>query len=135
MGNATSYDPKKVSVNTNGSIDTGFASDGMITVTKSEDAVTPEVGLQGDVAYSENANESGTIVLTFQGTSASIAKYRKLCDSKKMFPILISDANDDDSIVISGKDCRVTKQPDIARGKTAGTVSVTIFVPELQIRQ
>lgn len=134
MAETSSYDPKKVSVNTDGSIDTGFASDGMITVTRSEDATTPEVGTKGDVVYSENANQSGTITLTFQGTSASIAKYRRLCDSKKMFPILISDANDDDSIVISGKDCRVTKQPDIARGKTAGSVSVTVFVPELQVR-
>lgn len=33
---------------------------------KNEDAVTTEVGCKGDVVYSENANESGTITITLQ---------------------------------------------------------------------
>ena len=62
----TSYDPKKVNVNIDGTMLTGFASDGIITVSKNEDAVTPNVGCQGDVVYEENANESGTIAITLQ---------------------------------------------------------------------
>lgn len=134
MQNVTTYDPMKITVNANSRIVTGFASDGLVTVAKSEDAVTPEIGTQGDAVYAENANESGTIALTLQGTSASIAYFRKLCANKQAFPILISDANDDDSLVVSGNNCRVTKMPDIARGKTPGTVTVNIFVPVLQIR-
>ena len=70
----TSYDPKKVNVNVDGTIITGFAGDGIITASKNEDAVTPNVGCQGDVVYEENANESGTIALTLQGTSPSLAR-------------------------------------------------------------
>ena len=42
----TSYDPKKVNVNVDGTTLTGFSGDGIITVSKSEDAVTPNVGVR-----------------------------------------------------------------------------------------
>ena len=64
-----SYDPKKVNVIVAGRAITGFASDGVVTLSKNEDSVTPSVGAKGDVAYSENANESGTIALTLMSTS------------------------------------------------------------------
>ena len=66
----TSYDPKKVTVNVAGRVLTGYASDGIITVSKSEDSFTPNVGTQGDVVIEENANESGTIAITLQQTSS-----------------------------------------------------------------
>ena len=53
-----SYDPKKVNLVMNGKIITGFASDSMITIARNEDTVTTQVGVKGDVAYNENANES-----------------------------------------------------------------------------
>lgn len=134
MAGVTTYDPKKVTVQVDGSIWGGFAADGISTATKNEDAVTPEVGVTGDVVYAENANESGTIAITLQGTSASISRARELCAKKKQFAVLISDANDDESIVVSGDHCRIMKMPDIARGKTPGTVTVNIFVPVLQVR-
>lgn len=130
----TSYDPKKVNVVVDGTTLTGFASDGIITVSKSEDAVTTQVGVQGDVAYEENANESGTVAVTLMQTSSSLAKLRSLASKRKRFPITISDANDDDSINVSGADCRVLKMPDVVRGKNIGTVTVNIFVPNLVIR-
>ena len=58
-----SYDPKKVNVIVGGRTITGFAADGVVSVTKNEDSITPAVGAKGDVTYSENANESGTICL------------------------------------------------------------------------
>ncbi|MGL5435876.1 MAG: phage structural protein [Lachnospiraceae bacterium] len=134
MATTTTYDPEKVNVQVNGSIVTGFASDGVITITMNEDAVTPEVGVQGDVVYAENANRSATVTLTLQGTAAFLEKARSLCLKKKMFPFLLSDANDDGGLISSGTNCRITKMPDIARGKTPGTVSVSFFVPVLQVR-
>ena len=130
----TSYDPKKVNVNVDGTIITGFAGDGIITASKNEDAVTPNVGCHGDVVYEENANESGTIALTLQGTSPSLAKLRKLASGRKTFSVVISDANDDDSISISAGKCRILKEPDLARGKNSSTVTVNIYVPNLTIR-
>ena len=45
----TTYDPTKVSLVVNGRVITGFATDSMITVARSEDMVTTAVGVQGDV--------------------------------------------------------------------------------------
>lgn len=130
----TGYDPKKVNVNVDGTILTGFSNDGLVTVSKSEDAVTPNVGCQGDVVYEENANESGTIAVTLQGTSSSLPKLRNLASNRKQFTVSITDANDDDSISIIAQRCRIVKMPDLARGKNTSTVTVNIFVPNLQIR-
>ena len=73
-----SYDPKKVNLVMNGKIITGFASDSMITIARNEDTVTTQVGVKGDVAYNENANESGTITVTLMGTSSSLPYVRSL---------------------------------------------------------
>ena len=132
--NVTSYDPKKVNVVVDGTTLTGFASDGIITVSKSEDAVTPNVGCKGDVVYEENANESGTIAVTLQQTSSSLSKLRRLASNRTSFSVTISDANDDDSISVSGSNCRVLKMPDIVRGKNTSTVTVNIYVPNLVTR-
>ena len=130
----TGYDPKKVNVNIDGMILTGFASDGIITVSKNEYAVTPNVGCQGDVVYEENANESGTIAITLQATSSSLPRLRNLASNRKQFSVSVSDANDDDSINISAQRCRITKLPDLSRGKNTGTVTVNIYVPNLVVR-
>ena len=130
----TSYDPKKVNVAVDGAIITGYASDSMITATKNEDAVTTEVGCKGDVVYSENANESGTITITLQGTSSSLPRLRSLASSRKQISVTVSDANDSDDISITAQKCRVVKLPDVSRGKTSGNVTISIFVPNLQVR-
>ena len=130
----TSYDPKKVNVAVDGAIITGYASDSMITATKNEDAVTTEVGCKGDVVYSENANESGTITITLQGTSSSLPRLRSLASSRKQISVTVSDANDSDDISITAQKCRGVKMPDVSRGKTSGNVTISIFVPNLQVR-
>lgn len=130
----TSYDPKKVNVAVDGAIITGYASDSMITATKNEDAVTTDVGCKGDVVYSENANESGTITITLQGTSSSLPRLRSLASSRKLISVTVSDANDSDDISITAQKCRVVKMPDVSRGKTSGNVTISIFVPNLQVR-
>ena len=130
----TSYDPKKVNVAVDGAIITGYASDSMITATKNEDAVTTEVGCKGDVVYSENANESGTITITLQGTSSSLPRLRSLASSRKQISVTVSDANDSDDISITAQKCRVVKMPDVSRGKTSGNVTISIFIPNLQVR-
>ena len=66
------YDPDKVSVIINGTIITGFDASGVFTYTRSNDIVTPEVGVQGDVAYVENRNETGTLTLTLMASSPQL---------------------------------------------------------------
>ena len=128
------YDPKKVTVIIDGRILTGFATDSMIKATKNEDSVTPTVGAQGDVAYTENANESGTLECSLMSTSASLPFIRALEASKKPFAASVADANDVDGIHISEENCRIIKMPDISRGKGEETVPFSVFVPTLNVR-
>lgn len=130
----TNYDPEKVTVNIGGRIITGFADSSLIVVSASEDRVTTTVGAQGDVVYSENANESGTITISLQSTSASLAYLKKIAIGRKEVDILISDANTDTAETVSGSRCRVTKIPDSKKEKAAGSADVTIFVPKLEYR-
>lgn len=134
MGDITNYDPKKVTVNVGGRIITGFADSSVVTVSASEDRVTPSVGVQGDVVYSENANESGTVVMSLQATSASIPYLKRLAINREETDILVSDANSDTAETLSGSRCRVTKIPDRKKEKAAGSVDITIFVPKLEYR-
>lgn len=129
-----SYDPKKVNLVMNGKIITGFASDSMITIARNEDTVTTQVGVKGDVAYNENANESGTITVTLMGTSSSLPYVRSLALKRKEVSVMIVDANDSASVNVAEERCRVIKTPDITRAKEIGSESVSIFVPSLNYR-
>lgn len=130
----TTYDPKKVNVIVGGRVITGFASDGVVTLAKSEDSVTPSVGAKGDVAYSENANESGTVSLTLMSTSSSLPYLRDLEAKRRAVNVSITDANDDTAFTMNEDNCRITKMPDVARQKEQATVTATIFVPSMTIR-
>lgn len=118
----------------NGKILTGFASDSMITIARNEDTVTTQVGVKGDVAYNENANESGTITVTLMGTSSSLPYVRSLALKRKEVSLMIVDANDSASVNVAEERCRVIKPPDITRAKEIGSESVSIFVPSLNYR-
>lgn len=130
----TTYDPKKVNVIVGGRVITGFASDGVVTLAKSEDSVTPSVGTKGDVTYSENANESGTVSLTLMSTSSSLSYLRDLEAKRRAVNVSITDANDDTAFTMNEDNCRITKMPDVSRQKEQATVTVTIFVPSMTIR-
>lgn len=130
----TTYDPKKVNVIVGGRVITGFASDGVVTLAKSEDSVTPSVGAKGDVTYSENANESGTVSLTLMSTSSSLSYLRDLEAKRRAVNVSITDANDDTAFTMNEDNCRITKMPDVSRQKEQATVTVTIFVPSMTIR-
>ena len=134
MVDVTTYDPKKVSIVVNNRMITGFASDSMITVARSEDIVTTAVGVQGDVTYNENANESGTMTITLSGTSSSLPSLRDLALRRKPFPVLLVDANDDSNVYVSGDRCRITRPPDLTRAKEIGSETVTIFAPSLEYK-
>lgn len=130
-----SYDPKKVNVIVGGRIITGFASDGVVTLTKNEDSVTPSVGAKGDVTYSENANESGTVAVTLMSTSSSLSYLRGLEARRRAVNVTISDVNSSDGFVMSEGNCRIMKMPGAARQKTEGSVTVNIYVPSMTVHQ
>ena len=130
----TTYDPQKVNVIVDGRVITGFASDGVVTLTRNSDSVTPAVGAKGDVAYSENADETGTVAITLMSTSASLSYRRGLEAKRKMVTVSVQDVNDNDAFVMSCDNCRVLKMPDAARTKEQGTVTINIYVPFMVLR-
>ena len=130
----TSYDPQKVNVIVAGRVITGFASDGVVNLTRNSDSVTPAVGAKGDVAYSENADETGTVALTLMSTSASLAYLRELEAKRKMVSVSVQDKNDSDGFVMACDNCRVLKMPDANRAKEQGTVTVNIYDPSMVLR-
>ena len=130
----TSYDPQKVNVIVDGRVITGFATDGVVTLTRNSDSVTPAVGAKGDVAYSENADETGTVAITLMSTSSSLSYLRSLEAKRKMVTVSVQDVNDNDAFVMSCDNCRVLKMPDAARTKEQGTVTINIYVPFMVLR-
>ncbi len=132
--NITNYDPRKVSLIISGLVITGFAESSVVSVARNEDIVIPSVGSQGDVVYSENANESATVTFSLQSTSASLYKLRSLAIGRREVDVVISDASNDGSELLSANRCRITKVPDSKKEKTAGSVDVTIFAPAVDQR-
>ena len=128
------YDPTKVNVVVAGRIITGFAPEGVITLTRNADSITPAVGAKGDVVYSENADKTGTAAMTLMSTSTSLSYLRELEAKRKMVTVSVQDKNDSDSFIMSCDNCRVLKMPDVNRTKEQGSVTVNIYVPALEIR-
>lgn len=128
------YDPRKVNLILNGKVITAFAPEGVITVTRNEDIVTTNVGVKGDVAYSENANESGNIAFTLLESSSTLPYVRELALKRKPVQVTITDANDVGAVQVAEEDCRVLKPADVTRAKEVGTVTINIFVPFLNFR-
>lgn len=124
------YDPEKITVAVDGRVLTGFAADGVVTIVRNEDSITPSVGSKGDVVITENANKSGTATIPLMSSSSSLAYLRDLCERRKPIQLMVSDANDG-TPQVNAESCRITKLPDIPKGKDAATVTVTVFIPRL----
>ena len=103
-------------------------------VARNEDIVTPSVGAQGDVVYSENANQSATITISLQSTASALQKLRTMAKSRREVDIVISDASNDGGELLSAGRCRITKVPDSNKDKTSGSADVTIFAPAVEQR-
>ena len=104
-----SYDPKKVNVIVGGRTITGFAADGVVSVTKNED----------------------TIAITLMSTSSSLSYLRELEAKRRAVNVTISDVNDADAFTLSADNCRVMKMPDLTRNKEQSTITVNIYAPSV----
>ena len=124
------YDPDKVSVVINGTIITGFDSSGVFTYSRTGDIVTPNVGVQGDVAYTENRDETGTLTITLMNSSPHLSMLRSMATGRQMLSVVVKDSNEFDPLSISAENCRITKMPDIGRSKDLGSAQITIFIPK-----
>lgn len=88
-----SYDAKSVSVIVDGVYITGFAEGSFVEAEKMEDTFQTSVGAQGDVGISEVNNPIGTITVTLQQTSPSVAYLNRLAASKRIVPVWVISNN------------------------------------------
>ena len=127
--NATTYDPKKVSLIVDGQYIVGFHDGTFLAAEKNEDNVTPHIGAQGDVTYSESADNTGTITFTVKQNSSSLQFLQRLSKRKSQFAAQIIDANDG-KFKAGGTQCRILKTPGREFGAEVAGVEVQIYVAD-----
>lgn len=108
MARIASYDAKNVSVTVGGTYITGFAESTFVEAEKTEDTFQTSVGAQGDVGVSEINNPIGTLTLTLQQTSPSLAYLNRLAASKQMVSAWVI-SNNQVKEKIGGTQARVRK--------------------------
>ncbi len=125
---AKSYDPKKVSVIVDGQFMVGFMDGTMVVAEKNEDNVIPHVGAQGDVTFTESADETGTITITLKLDSTSLPFLQSLAKEKRDFAVQIVDGNS--KFQAGGTQARILKTPGREFGAEVAGVEVPIYVAD-----
>lgn len=126
---ANSYDPKKVSVIVDGQFIVGFMDGTFVNTEKNEDNIIPHIGAQGDVTYTESADNTGLITLTLKQNSSSLPFLRSLATQKRNFSVQVIDANDG-NFKAGGTQCRIQKTPSQEFGAEISGVEVPIYVAD-----
>ena len=121
------YDPKRVSVVVDGTYLTGFMDGTFVKSEKNEDNIKAHVGADGEVTFTEVADNTGTITVTLKQNSSSLVKLSTLAKSKKLFSAQIIDQNDG-SFRSGGSQCRILKTPAREFGDDVSGVEVSIYV-------
>jgi hypothetical protein len=108
MSDLNRFDAKSVTVTVNGTFITGFADGTFVQGEKDEDNFTTSVGAQGDVVVNEVNNPLGTVTITIQQTSPSVAYLNGLANSKEFVPVWVI-SNNSPKEKFGGSKCRVKK--------------------------
>lgn len=98
MALVKTYSPEKIDVIVNGFALSGFATDSIVTIERSEDAFELYSGADGEIGRSKNPNRSGTITIMLASTSESNETLSALAIADELsgigtFPILVKDNN------------------------------------------
>lgn len=123
------YDPNLVTIALGSMFLTGYAEDEMVEVEENEDDTLTNVGLGGDVTYTDNADNTAKAKISLMTSSACLPRIYEIAENRESFPLSIIDMNDD-SQNVACDDCRIIKRPNIVRKKQAETVEVEVFIPE-----
>ncbi len=126
------YDVKKITVVVDGRFLTGFSADTKVSAEKDEDSQTEYIGVEGDVDFSKNASNAGTVTVSLKSTSPSIAYLNNLANTRKIFPISVVDLNDNGANA-TGTEAFVRKPILPDKGKEISDVEYEIFVGDLSI--
>lgn len=115
------YDPKEIIVTFGGAILTGFSED-IVTVERSEDQVTDEIGADGEVVRILSNDRRGNIRISLLPTSPSNSVLSIVANSDELTgggvrTIVIKDNRGND--LHAAGECWIQKQPEVIQNKTA----------------
>jgi hypothetical protein len=127
-----SYDPKKVNVSIARVFVTGFSEEDIETEYNDEDAVKENVGIHGEVSYTEGVDYSGNIKIALKQSSPSNVLMERLLYSQTEFPFLLKDISTGSPITIASDVARVKNKPTRSRGLEETSVEWRIAIPDLR---
>lgn len=87
------YDIKKVTVIVDGVYLTGFSESTKVSAEREEENHNPHVGVDGDVEYSVNHNNTGVVTIPLKSTSPSVRHLNDLANKRKIFSFSVVDLN------------------------------------------
>jgi len=122
----TVYDPKDTTVTVGGTLITGFGSD-MVSGSKNEDAISPEVGAQGDVVANISHNDLGKVTISVNVGCPQYSYLIGLAASHEIVPVWA--VNKSIGERFGGQQGMITKFPDTKNAEKADSRSFefTIF--------
>lgn len=132
-GHIGTYDARKVTTTVNGAFITGYADGTMVKCSKDNDNFESSSSAQGDAVVSINGDAMGTVEITLNQTSPSIATLNKLANERTMFPVWVN-SNNEVKEVTGGTKAMVTKVPDIEHGKSVSNRVYTIKVFDYTVK-
>lgn len=126
------YDVKKITAVVDGRYLTGFSKDNKVEAEMAENRLIEYIGVDGNVDFSKNSNNAGTVKITLKSTSPSIRYLNNLANRRKIFPLSIVDLNDN-GVNATGTEAFVRKPILPKKGKEIEDVEYEIFVGDLTI--
>lgn len=126
------YDVKKVTVIVDGVYLTGFSGDTKVSAEREEETQNPHIGVDGEVEYSANHNESGTITIPLKSTSPSVRYLNGLANQRKVVPVSVVDLNDNGTNA-SGSEAVVQRPVFPEKGNEISDAEFELHVGKLVI--
>jgi hypothetical protein len=126
------YDSMSVTVIGDGIIATGLADGDAVTIGQNEESFSKQVGIQGDVTFSETNDKTGFATLTLKATSPAVRQYEELSRRKgenALFSFQVIDANTN-GLTSGGTKCRVKKSAEKSYSGEEGTREYEIEIAD-----
>lgn len=126
------YDSMDITVIGDGVIATGLADGDAVTIGQNEESFSKQVGIQGDVTFSETNDKTGFATLTLKATSPAIQQYEELSRRKgenALFSFQVIDANTN-GLTSGGTKCRVKKSAEKSYSNEEGTREYEIEIAD-----
>jgi len=126
------YDSLDITVIADGVITTGLGDSDAVTIGQNEESFSKQVGIQGDVTFSETNDKTGFATVTLKATSPAVQQYEELSRRKgetALFAFQVIDANTN-GLTSGGTKCRVKKSAEKSYSNEEGTREYEIEIAD-----